>query len=117
MANKFVTFLQKVGRDLETDFNKILPYTPLLDLIPGAAPIVTAVTGTIITVEQKFTAMGKQSGTGSQKLAQVIAIIGPAVAQMLGTAGKPADEATVTKYINDIVAVLNDVPATSIPAV
>lgn len=115
MTNKVESFLTKVGHDFKVGFDKIKPFTPLLGLLPGGS-IATAVVGSIISVEQKFAAAGAQSGTGTQKLSEVTAIVGPVVADFLGTAGKPADAATVTKYIDDIVDILNVSPATTIPA-
>lgn len=111
MTNKFVSFLEKVGHDFKVGFDKVEQFLPLASLIPGVGPIVSGVAGAIVTVEQKYAAMGQQTGTGAQKLAEVTAIFGPLVTEFLSVAGKTADAAAVTKYINDIVAVLNDQPA------
>lgn len=111
MTNKFVSFLEHVGHDFKVGFDKVEPYVGLAALIPGAGAIVTGVVGAIITVEQKFAAAGLQNGTGPQKLSEVTAIMGPLISEFLTVAGKTADAAAVTKYINDIVAVLNDQPA------
>lgn len=111
MTNKFISFLDHVGHDFKVGFDKVKPFTPLLALIPGVGPVAVMVVGAVITIEQKFTAMGQPTGTGPQKLAEVTAIVGPVLEQFLASEGKSADAATVTKYINDIVAVLNDQPA------
>lgn len=109
----FIGFLKHVGHIFHVGFDTIRPYLALTNLIPGAGPIITAVAGSITVVEQKFAAMGQQTGTGPQKLAEVTAIVGPMVEQMFTVAGQTADAAAVTKYINDIVAILNDSPVPS----
>ena len=50
--------------------------------------------------EQKYAALGKQSGTGASKLADVLQIAGPVIKQGLEDAGKSADDTAVQGYIN-----------------
>jgi|ERR1035438_1826510 hypothetical protein len=108
----FKSFLQKVGED----FLKALPW---LEKAGAVATIFDPALGTLFnstltivsTVEQKYAALGKQSGTGAQKLADVIQIGEPIIAQGLKLAGKSSSTADVTNYINAVVAVANSVPA------
>jgi len=94
---------------------------PVLTLaLPGVAPAIAAVSQTIfaavLSVEQKFAAMGKQTGTGTQKLAEVLAIIGPTAEKTLAEFGLPTDNTTVTAWVNSIVGFLNGLPAVTQPA-
>jgi hypothetical protein len=108
----FKSFLQKVGED----FTKVLPW-----LEKGASiatifdPALGTVFGTtlniVATVEQKYAALGKQSGTGAQKLADALLIGEPVIAQGLKLAGKAYDTPAVTNYINAVVQVANTAPA------
>jgi hypothetical protein len=108
----FKSFLQKIGED----FDKALPW-----LVKGAslATIFDPALGTVFTttlnivasVEQKWAALGKQSGTGAQKLADALQIGEPVIAQGLKLAGKASDTAAVTNYINSVVTVANTAPA------
>lgn len=83
-------------------------------LFPQIAPETTAiaaVTGLIQTavlqVEQKFAAAGVQSGTGAQKLSEVLLLAGPAIAQLLKQAGVAADAAYIQSLVSAVVAILN----------
>jgi hypothetical protein len=122
MSDKVVTFLQHVGRDFKNGLRYIdplvkkgivlaeiaAPEVALLD--PALGPIFMTVVATVASVEQKFTAVGKQDGTGVQKAAEVSTILQPIISHTFAQAGKPSDADTVNKYINSIVAFLNAVP-------
>jgi hypothetical protein len=112
----FKSFLQKVGED----FAKALPWiekgasiVTLFD--PALGTLFNTTLNIVATVEQKYAALGKQSGTGVQKLADAILIGEPVIAQGLKLAGKSSDTASVTNYINAVVQVANAAPA-PIPA-
>ncbi len=83
-------------------------------LFPAAAPIATTladatalVQNAVLLVEQKYTAAGLQSGTGAQKLAEVITLAGPVVTQLLTEAGVNASPGYVQNLVNAVVAILN----------
>jgi hypothetical protein len=61
----------------------------------------------VVSIEQKYAASGKQNGTGTQKLAEVVSITTPAVLQLLSADGIQADASTVEDVANVVVAVLN----------
>ena len=110
MANKFVGFLEAVGRDIK----KALPWVSTIGeaaisvFLPGMAPIFNQTVNAVITAEQNFTLV---KGTGEQKALAVTQIMGPLIAQALTDAGKPADATAVQNYINAIVTILNTTPA------
>lgn len=116
MANKFITVLEDAGRDIEKGLEKILPFAKVIGEVIGAGnPALGAAIETAVNVaaatEQKFVAIGKQSGTGLQKLAEVAGIVGPVVSQALAAEGQPADAAAVTKYVKMGVGIANALPA------
>lgn len=128
MTNKFISFLEAVGTDFKNGLAKIDPFLKEgIALAEAAAPevavldpalgvIFSTVIATVSTIEQKFAAMGAQSGTGAQKLATAISILQPVVSQAFSAAGKPSDTGTVTNYINAVVGFLNAIPASVTPA-
>ena len=77
MSNKFVTFLEDIGADFKNGLAKLLPIVSkvvavaevavpeVAALDPAVGAIFQTVVGTVSTVEQKFAAMGQQSGTGT----------------------------------------------------
>jgi|HubBroStandDraft_3_1064219.scaffolds.fasta_scaffold56843_3 hypothetical protein len=109
----FKGFLEAVGRD----FKKITPWVTgvgeaaISTFLPALAPAVNATINTIVTVEQKYAALNTQTGTGAQKLQDVLNITGPLLAVMLKDAGKANDTAAVTNVINELVNILNLAPA------
>jgi hypothetical protein len=113
---KAKTFLQHVGQDIEKGFAKAAPIVqdaePYLNLVfPGFGPLFASTANEVISTEQKFAAIGQQSGTGAQKLSSTLSVIEP-VAQQLFTAAKlPSDETTITNWINGVVGLLNGIPA------
>jgi len=116
MANKVLTFLQKVGADFEKGFNvadaieKVaLPYLTAFN--PMLAAAISTTFGAVMTTEQKFAAMGKQNGTGTQKAAEVVSIVSPVLTTALAAAGKPSDANEVSTIVNDVVGMLNGLPA------
>ncbi|WP_263382772.1 hypothetical protein [Granulicella arctica] len=83
-------------------------------LFPTAAPELVAVAdattllqNAVIMVEQKYAATGTQSGTGAQKLADVLLLAGPAASSLLTSAGIITSPAYLQKLISAIVAILN----------
>jgi hypothetical protein len=83
-------------------------------LFPQFAPAITAgvdaaslIQNAVLVVEQKFAAAGKQSGTGAQKLAEVLVLAEGAVTAILAQYGVHADTGYVANLVNAVVAVLN----------
>jgi hypothetical protein len=119
MTNKFFSIMEAIGRDILKVWADVVKYLPpaaaLAALIfpqsaPAAAGVVSAVDliqQAVATVEQKFAAAGAPTGTGPQKLAQVLSIVGPTVTKLLADEGVQVDQARLTGIINAVVAVLN----------
>lgn len=130
MANKFVTFLEDVGHDFKVGLGKLDPFikeavvlgteaeSEVSSLDPALGAIFKLVVATVSSIEQKFAAMGQQTGTGIQKAAEATTILEPVIAQVFSAAGKASDIATIEKYIKGVVDFLNAIPAagTAIPA-
>jgi hypothetical protein len=113
--NKFIGFLETIGRD----FKKALPWIASMGeaavsaFLPGVSAIFNQTVAAVVTAEQSAAAIGKQNGTGPQKLAAVVQLMGPLIAVALADAGKPNDTAAVEAYVSAIVTVLNTTPATT----
>ena len=125
MTNRVLSFLEHVGQDFKNGLVKIQPFIdkgvalaeeaePFVAAIdPAIGPLFTTVVAEVASIEQKFTQLGKATGTGPQKLAEATSILEPVIAQAFGAAGKAADTATVQKYISAVVDFLNAIPASS----
>jgi hypothetical protein len=118
VTNKFVSFLEAVGRDFRKGLSFILPYAASAGEVavslfaPPLGPLFNQTVNAVITAEQNAAAVGKQSGTGPQKAAAVAQLMGPLIKQALADAGKANDDAAVQKYIDSVVTILNAVRAT-----
>ena len=134
MANKFVTFLQAIGKDFKIGLTKLDPWikqgialatdaeVEVSALDPAIGVIFKTVVATVSSIEQKFAAMGQQTGSGVQKLAEATTILQPIIGQAFAAAGKASDVGTVQNYISAVVNFLNSIPAsvaaaTAAPAV
>lgn len=123
MSNKFVSFLEAVGRDFKKGLDFLLtnPFAVTAEQVvvtamaPALLPTFTATKAAVILAEQNFAAVGKQTGSGVQKSAAVIQIAGQLIKQGLGDAGKANDDAAVQKWIDFVVSGLNAAPAPSAP--
>jgi hypothetical protein len=123
MANKVVTFLEDVGHDFKVGLGKIDPFikeavvlgtdaeTEVSALDPALGAILKVTVATVSSIEQKFAAMGQQTGSGVQKLAEATTILEPVIGQAFSAAGKASDVATIQKYIGAVVDFLNAIPA------
>lgn len=123
MANRFVRFLDTVGHDFNVGLEKILPFVkeatqvaasvaPAVAVIdPGIGAIFATTVATVSEVEQKFAALGQQTGSGPAKLAQAMTILEPVITEAFQKAGKASDVQTVENYVNAVVALLNAIPA------
>lgn len=117
--NEFVSIMDRVGHDIKVAFEDVVKYLPavstLAELIfPAQAAAISGVVNSVdliqkavVTVEQKFAAAGNVTGTGAQKLAQVLSIVGPTVTQLLSDEGLKYNQAQITSIVNAVVAVLN----------
>lgn len=125
MTNKVVTFLEAVGHDFKVGLQKIDPFikeavvlgtdaeAEVSALDPALGAILKLTVATVSSIEQKFAAMGQQTGSGVQKLAEVTTILEPVIGQAFSVAGKPSDFPTVQKYISAVVDFLNAIPASA----
>ena len=101
---KALTFLEHVGQDIAKGFAKAAPIVegaePYISLaFPGFGPLFASIANEVISVEQKFAAVGKQTGSGADKLASVLGVIQPVAQQILGSANLPNDAATITRLV------------------
>lgn len=115
----FLNVLEEVGKDFEKGLKWAVEYAIPVEklvglLFPQAAPAITAVAdatsliqSAVLLVEQKYAASGAQSGTGAQKLAEVMALAGAAVASLLQQAGILASGSYIESLVSAVVGVLN----------
>ena len=116
----FIKLLTEIGKGFERGLAWAVTYAvPVEKLVamifPAAAPEVTELadaTGLIQTavleVEQKYAAAKIQDGTGAQKLADVMTLVGPVVTNLLTKAGvSNANSSYVESLISAVVAILN----------
>ncbi len=115
----FVSVLEAVGKDFAKGLKWAVQYAVPVEklaglLFPAAAPVMTAVAdatsliqAAVLQVEQKFAAAGVQTGTGAQKLAEVLTLAEGAVTTLLKEAGINADTSYITQLVNAVVAILN----------
>lgn len=117
MANKFWSILEAIGRDFKKGLSFLLPWAAGAGEVavglfaPALGPLFNQTVNAVLTAEQSAAAIGKQTGSGAQKLAAVVQLMGPLIAQGLADAGKSNDNASVQAYINAVVQVLNAAPA------
>lgn len=119
MANEFVTIMEKIGADVKIVWDDVVKYLPTAAslaaiIFPPSAAADAAVVSSVdliqqavATVEQKFAAQGAPTGTGSQKLAQVLTIVTPSVTQLLAQLKITASTTYITNIVNAVVAILN----------
>jgi hypothetical protein len=115
----FLRVLEEIGKDFEKGLKWAVAYAVPVEklvalLFPQAAPAVSAVAdattliqNAVLLVEQKYAASGAQSGTGAQKLAEVMALAGAAVTSLLQQAGITAGPDYIQSLISAVVGVLN----------
>lgn len=119
MANKFVGFLEAAGKDFLKGLGYAMKYAIPAEklaaiLFPAAAPemsgIIDAtalVQNAVVLIEQKYAAANQQTGTGAQKLADAVTLVGPTVTQLLQKMGVQADGPYIQSIVSAVVAVLN----------
>ena len=123
----FTGILTAIGKDFEKGLTWAVKYAvPVEKLValifPAAAPAATTladattlIQNAVLEVEQKYAASGIQSGTGTQKLAEVMTLAGSAVTTLLTQANVESSTAYVQGLISAVVAILNvqAMPATA----
>ena len=115
----FVSVLQAVGKGFEKGLKWAVTYAVPVErlvglLFPSAAPVANEVAdatsliqSAVLLVEQKYAASGVQSGTGAQKLNEVMLLTEAAVTGLLAKAGVQVDSAYLQSVISAVVAILN----------
>jgi hypothetical protein len=118
-AMTFVGVLEAIGKDFAKGLKWALQYAVPAErlvglLFPATAPVMaeaadatTLIQSAVLLVEQKFAASGAQSGTGAQKLAEVLLLTEQAVTALLAKAGIAASSDYVSNLVSAIVAILN----------
>jgi len=115
----FTGVLTAIGKGFEKGLSWAVKYAVPAEklvalLFPAAAPAATTladattlIQNAVLEVEQKYAASGVQSGTGTQKLAEVMTLAGPAVSTLLTQAGVEASPAYVQSLTSAVVGILN----------
>ena len=115
----FTSILTAIGKDFAKGLAWAVQYAVPVEklvalLFPTAAPAATTlvcattlIQNAVLEVEQKYAASGAQSGTGAQKLAEVLTLAGSAVTTLLTQANVDASSDYVQSLISAVVAILN----------
>ncbi len=115
----FTGVLHAVGQGFLKGLNWAIQYALPVEklvalLFPTIAPEMTVVAdattliqNAVLLVEQKYAASGVQSGTGPQKLAEVLLLAGPAVTSLLTQAGITPSTSYLEDLVSAVVAILN----------
>jgi len=119
----FTGVLEAVGKDFAKGLKWAVQYgVPVEKLVallfPSTAPAIavlanatTLIQNAVVLVEQKYAASGVQSGTGAQKLAEVVTLAGDAVTALLAKGGITATSDYIESLVSAVVAILNVQPA------
>lgn len=120
MTNKFISVMERIGKDCLKGLAEVEQYLPEAATLAAlffpqekaALAAVVDVTGLIqkavVLAEQKMAAGGQATGSGLQKSADVLSTVEPIALQLLAQAGVPnADAAYLQKIVDAIVADLN----------
>jgi hypothetical protein len=115
----FTSILSAIGNGLKKFFGIVLNVAvaaePIIDVVlPGIATLYNLTVNEVVKAESAAIAAGQQSGTGAQKLALVLEAITPAFQEYAKATGVPSasETATITAWINGVVATLNAIPST-----
>ena len=115
----FIGVLEAIGRGFEKGLHWAVMFgVPVEKLVatlfPNVAPVATGIAdattllqNAVLLVEQKYGAAGTQSGTGAQKLADVMLLTQPVVMQLLGHAGISANTSYIQSLVSAVVSILN----------
>ena len=125
----FMGVLEAVGKDFGKGLKWAATYAVPIEkltgmLFPAAAPVANEIAdataliqSAVVLVEQKYAASGVQSGTGAEKLGEVMLLVTDAVTQLLGKAGITATGAYIARLVSAVVGILNVQPAPAVTAV
>jgi hypothetical protein len=115
----FVSVLETIGKGfakgLKWAVEYAIPVERLVGLLfPAAAPVAneladatSLIQTAVLLVEQKYAASGVASGTGAQKLAEVMLLTEQSVTALLAKAGITTDSSYIAKVVSAVVAILN----------
>ncbi len=115
----FIGVLEAIGKEFEKGLAWAVQYAvPVEKLVALIFPVVapaattladatTLIQNAVLEVEQKYAASGVQSGTGTQKLTEVMTLAGSAVTTLLTQAGISARTPYVQSLVSAVVAILN----------
>lgn len=115
----FVSGLEKIGKDFEKGLKWALEYAVPVErlaalLFPAesgaineVADATSLIQNAVLLVEQKYAASGVQSGTGAQKLSEVLLLTEQAVTGLLSKAGITVSSSYLQSLVSAVVAILN----------
>ena len=115
----FVSVLETIGKGFAKGLKWAVEYAVPVErlvglLFPAAAPIAneladatSLIQTAVLLVEQKYAASGVQSGTGTQKLAEVMLLTEQSATALLAKAGVSADTSYIESVVSAVVAILN----------
>lgn len=115
----FVSVMETIGKGFAKGLKWAVEYAVPVEklvglLFPAAAPVANEVADAtsliqtaVLLVEQKYAASGVQSGTGAQKLGEVLLLTEQSVTALLAKAGITADSSYIESVISAVVAILN----------
>jgi hypothetical protein len=115
LISSSMSFVERLGTDAMKGIKDVAGFAakaqPVANFIggiisvlePQLAPVVSTVLITASYVEGQFAAAGNATGSGTQKLATVSALLGPLVVSTLTAAKKPAAAADVDAFISNVV--------------
>ena len=115
----FVNVMETIGKGFAKGLKWAVEYAVPVEklvglLFPAAAPVANEVADAtsliqtaVLLVEQKYAASGVQSGTGAQKLSEVMLLTEQSVAALLTKAGITADSSYISNVVSAVVAILN----------
>jgi hypothetical protein len=115
----FVSVMETIGKGFAKGLKWAVEYAVPVEklvglLFPAVAPIANEVADAtsliqtaVLLVEQKYAASGAQSGTGAQKLAEVLLLTEQSVTALLAKAGITVDSTYIANVVSAVVAILN----------
>ena len=123
MSNsKFISFLDAVGRDFKKGIDFLLtnPFAVTAEKVvigsiaPELLPTYNVTRTAVILAEENFASIGKQSGTGVEKSAAVLQVVGGLIKQGLADVGMANDGPAVQKWIDFVVTGLKAAPSLAV---
>ena len=115
----FVSVMETIGKGFAKGLKWAVEYAVPVErlaglLFPMAAPAAneladatSLIQTAVLLVEQKYAASGAASGTGAQKLSEVMLLTEQSVTALLGKAGVTADSSYIASVVSAVVAILN----------